>query len=168
MKGLENPDYLLMFIVSNLVGLFILWSGYKNPKLARFIFFLLFGWAFWINFSLANYNPEAYLNYATMSTGWYADFINGWFSRNITLMVTIIAFGQGLIAIGMLLKGWWVKLACIGVIFFLIGIAPLGVGSAFPFSITVGLASFFIMKRDNLDYIWKVSWPKIPPEMNRA
>jgi hypothetical protein len=168
MKGLENPDYLLMFIVSNIVGLFILWAGYKNPKLARFIFFLLFGWACWINYSLAHNNPEAYLNYATISTGWYADFINGWFSQNITFVVTATAIGQGLIALGMLLKGWWVRMACIGVIIFLIGIAPLGVGSAFPFSVTVGLASYFILRRDNLEYIWEVGWPNVPSEMKKA
>ena len=168
MKGLENPDYLLMFIVSNIVGVFILWSGYKNPKLARFIFFLLFGWASWINYSLSHSNPSAYLEYAEMSVNWYSSFIKGWFADHVTTLVTLIAVGQGVIAIGMLLKGWMVKLACVGVIIFLLAIAPLGVGSAFPFSITVGLASYFIIRRDDHDFIWSVNWPKMPQSVKRA
>lgn len=168
MKGLENPDYLVMYLVSNIVGLLILWAAFKKPKIARFVFFLLFAWASWINYTLAHTNPEAYLEYATMSAKWYGDFINGWFKENITLMVTAIAIGQGLISVGMLLRGLFVKLACIGTIIFLLAIAPLGVGAAFPFSITVGLAAFVILRKDNLDYIWKISWPKMPPEIKSA
>ena len=161
MKGFENPDYLVMYIVSNFVGLFILWMAWKSPKVARFIFFLLFTWASYINYTMAHNSPMEYLNYSSLSVKWYSDFINGWFAQNVTLMVSLIAVGQGLIALGMILKGWWVKLACTGTIIFLLAIAPLGVGAAFPFSIIVSLAAFFILKRDDLDYIWTISWPKI-------
>lgn len=70
-------------------------------------------------------------------------------------MVTLISAGQGAIAIGFLLKGWWVKLAGIGAILFLLAIAPLGVGAGFPFSITVSIAAFFILQKDVLNYIWE-------------
>ena len=168
MKGLENPDYLVMYLVSNVAGLLILWAAFKKPKIARFVFFLLFTWACWVNYTLAHTNPEAYLGYAAMSSKWYSGFINGWFKEHITLMVTAIAIGQGLIAIGMLLKGWLVKLANIGTIIFLLGIAPLGVGAAFPFSIVVSVAAYVIIRRDDLDYIWKVNWPKMPTEIKGA
>jgi hypothetical protein len=70
-------------------------------------------------------------------------------------MVSLIANGEGLIAVGMILKGWWVKLACMGVIIFQLSIAPLGVYAAFPFSITVSVAAFFILRKNRLDYLWK-------------
>ncbi|TMI91154.1 MAG: hypothetical protein E6H08_13885 [Bacteroidetes bacterium] len=55
----------------------------------------------------------------------------------------------------MLLHSWWVKLACIGSIIFLLSIAPLMVGSAFPFSITVSIAAVIILTDDDKNYIWK-------------
>lgn len=168
MKGFENPDYLVMYLVSNVAGLLILWVAFKRPKIARFVFFLLFAWACWVNYTLARTNPEVYLEYANMSVSWYSNFINGWFKENIAMIITSIAIGQGLIAIGMLLKGWWVKLACIGTIIFLLSIAPLGVGAAFPFSIIVSLAAYIILSKDDLQYIWNINWPKMPSEMKRA
>lgn len=155
MKGLENTAYLIGYVVSNLAGILFLLAAVKKPKLARLMFVLLFSWAAWINYITAHITPGDYINYAGMSFGFYKDFINGWFKDNITVMVTLISIGQSFIAVGMILKGWWVRLACAGVIIFLIAIAPLGVGSAFPFSITVSLAAFFILKKDDLNYLWK-------------
>ena len=55
----------------------------------------------------------------------------------------------------MALKGAWVKWACIGVIIFLMAIAPLGYYAAFPFSVTVSLAAFFILMKDPRELLWK-------------
>ena len=150
-----ESNYLLPYIISNIIGILFLWVAIKKPPLARLMFVLLFGWACWINYTLSHQQPEVYLDYAKAAIPWYADFINGWFRQHITEMVTLVAIGQGLIAIGMLLKGWWVKLACIGVIIFLIAISPLGLYAAFPFAITVCLAAYFIIKKDSLDDLWK-------------
>jgi hypothetical protein len=150
MKGLENQTYLFLYIISNLAALIILWASVKKPKISRLMLVLLFGWASWTNYTTAHDHPEFYLEYASMSIPFYSDFINGWFKKNITPMVSAIAICQGLIAIGMVLNGWMLKLACTGAIIFLLSIAPLGVGSAFPFSITVSLASYFILKKKNL------------------
>lgn len=145
----------IAYIVSNVAGILFLLAAIKRPKLARLMFVLLFGWASWFNYTTAHQHPEAYLMYGDVSISIYSDFINGWFKRHITEFISFIAFGQGLIALVILLKGIWVKLACIGIIIFLMAIAPLGVYSAFPFSITVSLASYFIIKKDDLDYLWK-------------
>ena len=150
-----NSNYLLPYIISNIVGLLFLWAAIKKPPLARLMFVLLFSWACYINYTLSHSKPEFYLDYADASINWYTHFINGWFSNHITIMVTLIAIGQGLIAIGMSLKGWWVKIACIGVIIFLTAISPLGFYAAFPFEVTVALAAWFIIKNDSLDYLWK-------------
>lgn len=154
MKGLENQTYLVAYIISNIVGILFIWAAIKKPKLARLMFLILFGWASYINYTTAQAAPDTYLNYSEAAIGFYRNFIQGWFKENITVMVSLISLGQGLIAVGMLLKGWWVKLACIGVIIFLMSIAPLGVYAAFPFSITVSVAAYFILKKDNLDYLW--------------
>lgn len=150
----DTQTLVFAYLASNLVGLLFLWVAYKNTKLARFLFALLFAWASWINFSTARVNPEIYLEYSKESVDLYSDFINGWFASNITLAVSTISIGQGLIALGMLLKGKWVTLASIGSIFFLMGIAPLGLYAAFPFSITVSIASYLVVKKDDKRFLW--------------
>ena len=150
-----DTDYWIIYIICNVTGILFLWASIKTPRLARLMFVILFAWASWTNYTVSHENPTVYLQYADSSTKWYADFINGWFKEHITIMVSLIAIGQAFIAVGMLLKGWWVRVACIGVILFLVAIAPLGMYAGFPFSITVSFAAFFILKRDSLNYLWK-------------
>lgn len=140
---------------SNVVGLAFLLAAYKRPRLARLMFTLLFGYAFWINYNLSRTAPEAYLTYAEHAAGMYTIFIEGWFSRHITGFVTFIAVGQLLIAVGMTLNRYWVSLAGAGAIIFLMAIAPLGYYSAFPFSLTVSFAAYLITRSDDKDYLWK-------------
>jgi len=153
MKGLEL--YMIPWLIANTAGLVILFVSYRWPKWGRILFSLLFGWACFQNYTTVHTTPEVYLEYANMSVSFYSRFIEGWFSEHITAVVTLISVSQGAIAIGFLLKGWWVKLAGIGAILFLLAIAPLGVGAGFPFSITVSLAAFFILQEDELNYIWE-------------
>jgi len=150
--------YLVPYLISNLVALLILWAAWKKPTLARLLFALLFIWACAMNLFTALTNPSDYLAYANMALDWYKDFIEGWFADHITVMVTLIAIGQGAIAIGMLLSKPWVQLACVGAILFLLGIAPLGVGSAFPFSITASAAAYLIFRKKDLAYLWQSTW----------
>jgi hypothetical protein len=153
MKCLEL--YLIPWLIANTAGFVVLFTSYKWPKWGRILFSLLFGWACVQNFTTAYATPEVYLEYANMSVSFYSRFIEGWFSGHITAVVTLIAAGQGAIAVGFLLRGWWVKLAGIGAILFLLAIAPLGVGAGFPFSITVSIAVLFILQKDELNVIWK-------------
>jgi hypothetical protein len=148
-------EYLIPWSISNVLSIIILITAIRKPKLARFLFILLFIWASWLNYSIAHENPNDYLNYASLTPfGLYEDFINNWFKSHITLIVTLISFGQGLIAIGMLLKGWMVRFSCIGAIIFFLAIAPLGIGSGFPATITLSVAIYFILKNDDLNYLW--------------
>lgn len=147
--------YIIPYLISNGVALLILWAAWRKPILARFLFFLLFAWACVTNFTMAWTNPNDYLLYSAMAISVYRDFIEGWFSDHIVLMVSLIAFGQGLIAIGMILRNQWVRIACWGAIIFLMAIAPLGVGSGFPFSITASVAAWLILRRKDLDFLWK-------------
>jgi len=150
-------EYLIQWIGSNSIAILFLIAAFRRPKLARLLFVLLFAWASWINYITAHNTPEEYLNYALLTSfDLMRDFINGWFKDHITLMVTMISIGQGLIAIGMLLNGWWVKTACIGAIVFLLAITPLGIGSGFPCSIIAAVAIYIILKKNNLNYLWKL------------
>lgn len=152
----SNPKTILIAaLVSNLAGLLFLLAAIRQPRFARLLFFLLFSWASWTNYTTSHQHPELYLVYAQKSISLYTDFINGWFKLHITVFVSGIAFGQALIAIGMLLKGTWVKLACMGAIIFLLGIAPLGIYAAFPFPLIVAAAAYIISRKDGLNYLWR-------------
>mgnify|MGYP005813411701 CR=1 FL=1 len=146
MPGFDNQTYLWMLLASNLVALLQLFAAIFWPRIARYSFVLLFAWACWMNWTTAISNPRAYLEYADLALfDWTRSFINGWFGRNTLLMVGFIATCQGIIAIGLMLKGWKFMVACIGGILFLLAIVPLGVGSGFPCSIIMAIALTIIL-----------------------
>ena len=148
-------EYFTPWILSNVVGILILVSAIRKPRLARLLFVLLFSWACWINYTTAHDSPTDYLNYASLTPfATYESFINGWFENNIVSMVTFISIGQALIAIGMLLKGLIFRIACFGAIIFFIAISPLGIGSGFPFPIICLVAIYVILKKNNLKNLW--------------
>lgn len=147
-------QYFTSYVISQVASLIILIVAWKRTRWARGLFALLFFWASGTNMYLGITHPDIYLQYADLAIPLYRDFINGWFSDHNHLVIPLIAMGQFFIAMGMLLKGIWVRLACIATIVFLLGIAPLLLGSAFPFSITVSLAAFLIYLEDDRNYIW--------------
>jgi len=148
--------YLIPWSISNAFAIVLLIIALKKTKLARLLFAVLFSWACWTNYTMAQNDPEGYLAYTTLTPfSLYADFINGWFKEHVTAMVSYISIGQGLIAVGMILKGWLVKLACIGSIIFFMAITPLGIGSGFPFPIIASIAIYFIWKNDDFNWLWR-------------
>jgi len=150
-----SQEYLLPYLISQAASLIILIAAWKRTRWARWLFSALFLWASATNMYIGLTNPDSYLDNARFAIPLYQDFINGWFSHYNHIIIPLIAVGQFFIAIGMLLHGWWVKIACIGSIIFLLSISPLMVGSAFPFSITVSIAAFLILINDDENYIWK-------------
>lgn len=152
MKGIG--EFLVPYIISQIVAIAILITSVKSTRWARILFSVLFFWAFGINMYLGITNPDSYLNNARFALPIYRDFINGWFSHYNHIVIPVIACGQLLIAIGMLLNNWWIKWACIGSIIFLLSISPLMVASAFPFSFVVSAAALVILKRDERNFVW--------------
>ena len=149
-------EFWIPWTVSNTIALLILWAAVVRPKIARIAFAILFGWACWINWQTSHQNPGDYLAYAELTPiAYYKEFIRGMFKDHITTIVSTIAVGQGLIALGMLGKGWIVRLACWGAIFFFLGILPLGIGSGFPVPVIGIITAWFILRKDDLDWIWK-------------
>jgi hypothetical protein len=154
MKGLEDQTYLFALIAFNVLALFFVFSAFQWPRIARVLFFLLFAWASWTNWRISQHNPAAYLEYAELTfSGFYRNFINGWFSGHIQLAVGFIATCQALIAVSMFLKGWIFKTGCVGAILFLLSIAPLGVGSGFPCTIIFAFALVVLFKKGK-EYCW--------------
>jgi hypothetical protein len=150
MNGLENKVYLIAYIISNAFALLVLFFSWRHIKLSRLAFVILFGWASWANWTTALNSPGDYLDYVSLSFfPLYKQFIEGWFSNHILLVVGFIATAQAFIAISLLLKGRIYKAGIIGGIIFLISIAPLGVGSAFPCTLLLALALGMIYKNHN-------------------
>jgi hypothetical protein len=155
MKGLEN--FLIPYIASQVISIIVLYVAWKNTRLARLIFTLMFLYAGCYNMYIGFMKPDEYLGFADMAIPLYRDFINGWFSNFNYILIPLIATGQLAIAVGMILNDNWVRLACMGSIIFLLSIAPLMVGSAFPFSITVSAAALLILRNDDMNVLWKSS-----------
>ncbi|MFI5133126.1 MAG: hypothetical protein ACHQEB_02265 [Chitinophagales bacterium] len=155
MKGLENPAYLVLYVISNIAALVMWVAAWKSPRLGRLLFFLLFTWASWANWNEAIRSPQFYLDYADLSfLNIYKQIILGWFSKHITEAVGFIASCQALIAVSMLLKGWILKLGSIGAIIFLLAIAPFGAGSAFPCTIIMAFGMYVLIRNPSHDYLW--------------
>lgn len=149
-------QWLIPYLISNIVfGLTII-GAIKKPMWTRIFLAGFFLWASYFNSTHAILSPQIYLIYATLDAlPFYSNFINGFFSHYITPFVFTIAVGQFLIFFGLLLNKTWVKLSCIGGIIFGLAIAPLGVGSAFPTTISMAIAFYILLIRYEHDFIWK-------------
>ncbi|HXI57011.1 MAG TPA: hypothetical protein VNO55_13180 [Polyangia bacterium] len=134
-------------VISNMVALLMLLACWRWRNVGRFLFFALFLWAAQVNMRVALWTPTAYLQFARWAIGPYRDFILGPFARHTTLFVGTIAVGQLAIALLVALRGRAVSLGLAGAMIFLLSIAPLGRGSAFPFSIIVSLAAAQLLRR---------------------
>ncbi len=145
-------------IVSNLVAVLLLYISWKRKNAARVLFALLFTWAAITNWITAHNNPQVYLEYGNYAIDIYKKFITGEFASHITGFVSLIAIGQLIIGLGLLARGMIVKLSCIGGIIFLLAIAPLGFGAAFPFSITAAIALFLLYRHHFTKDILKNKW----------
>ena len=149
-------QWLIPYIVSNIVFGFTIIGAIKKPMWTRIFLAAFFLWAGYFNSTSAIRTPEIYLDYAKLNAlPAYSDFINGFFSHYITPFVFTIAVGQFLIFLGLLLNKAWTKSACLGGIIFGVAIAPLGVGSAFPATVSMAIAFSILLRRYKHDFIWK-------------
>jgi hypothetical protein len=134
-------QYLIPFIASNIAAIVFAWFAWNRPRSAAWLCAAVFAWASITNATFAIRNPAVYVDYAPLAIiPAYRVFINGWFSTHVRWMVLPIAAGQLAISGLLLAPKPWRMLGVAGAIAFLAGIAPLGVGSAFPFSIWFGAA----------------------------
>ena len=129
-------EYLVPYIVSNIVAIGLLVVAVIWPRVARLLFVLIFLAAGLFNAFTALTQPEAYLMYGQLAVlKIYRDFIYGIFSQYTAAFILAIAAGQLVVSAFLASKGRLLRLGVIGAIIFLTAIAPLGIGSAFPFSL---------------------------------
>lgn len=140
-------EYLVMYASANLIALALLAVAFWQPRIARWVWVAIFVWAASVNTMTAASSPWEYLAYGGLTpSALYRDFINGWFSTHIQPVVLSIAVGQLIIAILLARGGPARRLGVVGASVFLLAIAPLGVGSGFPFSL-IAIASLWVMER---------------------
>lgn len=136
------------YIVSNVVALGLILLAAKWPRVARFFFsFFFLGAGIWNLFASLTMPAFYVATYGPLATPPYAAFIYGPFALNPALFVVPIALGQLAIGIMATGTGHWVRLAMLGSSIFLVAIAPMGVGSAFPFSIFAVYAAYLLFRR---------------------
>jgi hypothetical protein len=136
------------YIGWNIFALLLILLAAEWPKVARLLFFVqFFGGAVWNLFASLTM-PQFYVDtYGPVATPPYAAFIYGWFAGNPALFVVPIAIGELAIAVLAAGRGTSVRLSMLGVIGFMIGLAPLGVGGAFPYSIFAIIAAFVLFRK---------------------
>ncbi len=134
-------QFLALYLAANVIALGVLVVAFTRPRLTRWLCAGIFAWAAVTNTLTALATPQVYLEYADLTmSDWYRSFILGWFRGHIQWMVLTIAAGQAVIA-GLLTRPRpWRRLGVAGGVVFLAAIAPLGVGSGFPFSVTFSAA----------------------------
>jgi hypothetical protein len=140
-------EYLAMYAGANAIALAILGLAYWRPRWARWLWVAIFLWAAFVNARTALETPYVYLVYGALTPSeLYRNFIEGWFTRHLQPMVLSIAAGQ--LAMALLLAGGQRarRIGELGAAIFLLAIAPLGVGSGFPFSL-FAVASLIVMER---------------------
>lgn len=138
---------IIAYLVSNLAGSVLWWTSHHRPKIGRFMYSLLFLWAGQFNLRSCRSDPDVYKGYAELAViPFYKAFIEGWFSDHVTLMVSLIGVGQLLIGLALLIGMLPARLGAWGGIVFLVAIAPLGMGSAFPATILMAMGCYSIAK----------------------
>lgn len=146
-----RPELMGPHLATIVFSILLALAAWKRPKLGRVLFVVLFAFASLINTYVALNAPDQYLGYAELTESpVYRVIIIGPFARHVVEYVLTIACLQAMIALGLTMKGRIARAAAVAGIVFLIAIAPLGIGSAFPSSLLMagGLA---VLARDGLD-----------------
>jgi hypothetical protein len=155
---MTHTQMIIAAVISNAIAFILLLLSWKRKNTARILYAILFIWASITNWITAHTNPSVYIEYGQLALEPYRKFIYGEFSDHITGYVSLIAFGQMAIALCKLSKGLVVKLGCIGGIMFLLCIAPLGLGAAFPFSLIAGSGLFILFRYNFRSDILRDKW----------
>jgi hypothetical protein len=133
--------------VTNIIAILLIFVCYKWPKIGKVVWGIIFILAGIFNIFMVNKNPQAYLNYSEHAVEFYKFFIDGVFHSFTIFIVSLIGAGQILVGVFLLRKGKLFLLGILGGIIFLVAIAPLGIGSAFPSTLLMAISLIVLYKR---------------------
>ncbi len=133
-------DYWFPYVVTHAVTFLMIFICYKWPKAGKVAWGIIFILAGIFNIFTVIRDPEAYLSYRDHAVDFYKFFIDGVFRSFTIFIVSLIGTGQILVGLFLLRKGKLFSLGILGGIVFLVAIAPLGIGSAFPSTLLMALS----------------------------
>ncbi len=126
-------DFLLPFLISNSIALLLLIFSFRWTIVAKYLWAFIFLAAGGINLFFSQSKPDIYVqSFGPPAIDLYQRFIYGFFSQYTEFMVLTIAIGQLLVGVLLLCHNKLFRLGILGGTVFLLAIAPLGIGSAFP------------------------------------
>ena len=126
------PDYWFPYVITHVITFIMILICYKWPKIGKVAWGIIFILAGIFNIFTVVKDPQAYLGYRDNAVDFYKFFIDGVFSSFTIFIVSLIGTGQILVGIFLFRRGKLFLLGILGGIIFLVAIAPLGIGSAFP------------------------------------
>ncbi len=135
------------YLVSNAATVVLLLLGWRWPRLARLVFGVGFLAAAAFNVVTAIRDPQSYVTgFGPLALAPYRKLIYGPFAAHVRAWVLAIAAGQAASG-ALLLTPRFVRLGAAGACLFLLAIAPLGVGSAFPATPILAVAVVLAVRR---------------------
>jgi hypothetical protein len=133
-------DYWFPYVITHVVTVILIIVCYKWAKIGKVAWGIIFILAGIFNIFTVVRDPQVYLGYRDNAMDFYKFFIDGVFSSFTIFIVSLIGTGQILVGIFLLRKGKLFLLGILGGIIFLVAIAPLGIGSAFPSTLLMAIS----------------------------
>ncbi|PKL75458.1 MAG: hypothetical protein CVV27_15285 [Candidatus Melainabacteria bacterium HGW-Melainabacteria-1] len=136
------------WIITNLLAIALLSGVFRRPRVVQALLSLLFVAAAGFNASLALSTPEVFISgFGPYAAWFYQPFIYGFFAEHTALLVCAIAVGQAAVGLLLLTGGASARLGMLGGILFLLAIAPLGIGSAFPATLALAASMYHLYRQ---------------------
>ncbi|HEY9262115.1 hypothetical protein [Chitinophaga sp.] len=140
----------LTYLVANAISLAVLIAAIFWPQVARLLLVMIFIGAALFNAVMAIREPELFMTYGAMTaSAAYEQFIYGAFRNNITAIVVSISICQLATGFFIAARDALLKLGLIAATIFLVAIAPLGAGSAFPSTLLLAAAAVILFFKTN-------------------
>ncbi|MGZ5286227.1 MAG: hypothetical protein ACXWB9_03535 [Flavisolibacter sp.] len=149
-------DVFMDGIVLNILALLLLLFAWKQPRVAKLLFSIMFAGSAITNLVSIITNAQGLAGNEHQVIAWFYDqVIYGFFRSNNNWILTSLIILQVLISISLIMRGWFYITGVITAIILLGSIIPLGITAAFPATFIMALALTRLL-RFNHHYFWYV------------